>query len=289
MRPYPVGRVLVAVLAAAVGWSFCTMAAERTPKRAPAPKAAKVARAAAPIGSTTLPIALVQAYVNNPQLNAQRANTRAIDENVSIALGGYRPRVTATSSIAEAFLDTTQASGSLRSRQRGSTEVTTLGITATQTLFNGFQTGNRTRQAEAQVFSSRETLRTSEQTTLLNAAIAYMNLSRDAAVLELQRSNVTVLEATLQQTRDRFNVGEVTRTDVAQSESRLAAGRSQLLTAESNYTTSRANYRQVIGVDPPARLAPAMGVDRFSPSYACRRPRAREHPASDDHDRGLQR
>ena len=72
--------------------------------------------------------------------------------------------------------------------------MTTLGITATQTLFNGFQTGSRTRQAEAQVFSSRETLRTSEQTTLLNTAIAYMNLSRDAAVLELQRSNVTVLE-----------------------------------------------------------------------------------------------
>ena len=67
-------------------------------------------------------------------------------------------------------------------------------------------------------------------------------------------------------TRDRFNVGKVTRTDVAQSESRLAAGRSQLLTAESNYTTSRANYRQVIGVDPPARLAPAMGVDRFCSS-----------------------
>ena len=118
VRPYPVGQVLLAVLAAVVGWSFCTTAAERTPKRAPAPKAAKAAgisRAAAPIGSTTLPIALVQAYVNNPQLNAQRANTRAIDENVSIALGSYRPRVTATSSIAEAFLDTTQASGSLRS------------------------------------------------------------------------------------------------------------------------------------------------------------------------------
>jgi len=93
---------------------------------------------------------------------------------------------------------------------------------------------------------------------------AYMNLLRDSALLELQRSNVTVLEATLRQTRDRFNVGEVTRTDVAQAESRLAAGRSSLLTAESNYTTSRANYRQVIGVE-PGRLVPAMPVDRFSP------------------------
>ena len=162
------------------------------------------------------------------------------------------------------------------------------GVTATQTLFNGFQTGNRTRQAEAQVFSARETLRTTEQTVLLNAATAYMNLLRDTAILELQRSNVTVLEATLRQTRDRFNVGEVTRTDVAQAESRLAAGRSQLLTAESNYITSRANYRQVIGVE-PGRLAPAMPVDRLSPRNLAGVAGAGAHRASDDHDRGLQR
>ena len=99
------------------------------------------------------------------------------------------------------------------------------------------------------MFAARETLRTTEQTVLLSAVTAYMNLLRDTAILELQRSNVNVLEATLRQTRDRFNVGEVTRTDVAQAESRLAAGRSQLLGAESNYITSKANYRQVIGVE----------------------------------------
>ena len=88
-------------------------------------------------------------------------------------------------------------------------------------------------------------MRTTEQTVLLNAVTAYMNLLRDTAILELQRSNVKVLEATLRQTRDRFNVGEVTRTDVAQAESRLAAGRSQLLGAESNYVTSKSTYRQV--------------------------------------------
>src|SRR5262249_12824415 len=132
----------------------------------------------------------------------------------------------------------------------GSNAVTTFAATGTQTIFNGFQTGNRTRQAEAQVLSARETLRSTEQTVLLNAATAYMNLLRDAAIVELQRSNVNVLEATLRQTRDRFAAGEVTRTDVAQSESRLAAGRSQLLTAESNYVTSKATYRQVIGVEP---------------------------------------
>ena len=216
----------------------------------------------------TLPAALVHAYQNNPQLNAQRSATRATDENVAIALGGYRPRVTGTASLSEVYLDSLSKStsifGTTYSRQAGENVVQTYGLTTTQTLFNGFQTGNRTRQAEAQVFAARETLRVAEQTVLLNAATAYMNLLRDAAILELQRSNVNVLEATLRQTRDRFNVGEVTRTDVAQAESRLAAGRSQLLTAESNYVTSKATYRQVIGVE-PGKLVAATPVDRLSP------------------------
>ena len=143
--------------------------------------------------------------------------------------------------------------------------MSSFGLTTTQTLFNGFQTANRTRQAEGQVFSAREVLRTTEQSTLLNAATAYMNLLQTAAILELQRSNVNVLEVTLRQTRDRFTAGEVTRTDVAQAESRLAAGRSQLSLAESNYVTAQAQYQQVIGVPAPARLAPAAPVDRLSP------------------------
>src|SRR5439155_6745039 len=96
----------------------------------------------------TLEQALVQAYQNNPQLNAQRASARATDENVSIALGGYRPRLTATSSLSEVYLENvariTSAPGFAKST--GENAVTTVGTTATQTLFNGFQTGNRTRQ-----------------------------------------------------------------------------------------------------------------------------------------------
>jgi outer membrane protein len=111
---------------------------------------------------------------------------------------------------------------------------------------------------------ARETLRVTEQQVLLDAATAYMNLLRDQAILELNRRNVEVLTEQLKQTRDRFNVGEVTRTDVAQAESRLAAGRSQLLNAQSNEITSEANYRRVIGVD-PGKLAPGSPVDRFSP------------------------
>jgi outer membrane protein len=222
-------------------------------------------------GAGTIEGALIEAYRNNPQLNAQRAATRAIDENVPTALAGYRPRVTGTSSLTQSYTDTlskgatTARDGATYNQIVGSVAVSSFGLTTSQTLFNGFQTANRTRQAEQQVSSARETLRTTEQSTLLNAATAYMNLLQTAAILELQRSNVNVLEVTLRQTRDRFTAGEVTRTDVAQAESRLASGRSQLSQAESNYVTAQAQYLQVVGVPPPARLAAAAPVDRLSP------------------------
>ena len=145
-----------------------------------------------------------------------------------------------------------------------------IGATATETLYNGIKPPISTRQAESQVMGARETLRVTEQQVLLDAATAYMNLLRDQAILDLNRRNVEVLTEQLKQTRDRFNVGEVTRTDVAQAESRLAAGRSALLGAQSNYVTSQANYRRVIGVD-PGRLDPGTPVDRFSPPDAARR------------------
>jgi outer membrane protein len=212
----------------------------------------------------TLDWALVQAYQNNPTLNAQRAAVRAQDEAVPQALSGYRPRVSATASIGNQYTRTLTKTGPVYTDTLGDMTPHSVGVTATQTLFNGFQTAHRTRQAEAQVSSSRATLAFTESTVLLNAATAYMNLLRDAAILDLQRRNVEVLQEQLRQTRDRFNVGEVTRTDVAQAESRLAAGRAQVLQAESNYVTSRATYRQVIGVD-PGKLAAASPVDRYSP------------------------
>jgi outer membrane protein len=220
----------------------------------------------------TLEWALVQAYQNNPSLNAQRASLRATDEAVPQALSGYRPKVSITASGGINYSSTqsetvnqavfpNSVSYSNLGRDYGSRGA---GITATQTLFNGFQTANKTRQAESQVMGARETLRVTEQQVLLDAATAYMNLLRDEAILALNRSNVEVLTEQLKQTRDRFNVGEVTRTDVAQSESRLAAGRSALLGAQSNYVTSQANYRRVIGVE-PGQLAPGTPVDRLSP------------------------
>ena len=100
--------------------------------------------------------------------------------------------------------------------------MSSFGLTTTQTLFNGLQTANRTRQAEGQVSSARELLRSTEQGRCSTRPLLRWS-SATAAILELQRSNVNVLEVTLRQTRDRFTAGEVTRTDVAQAESRLAA------------------------------------------------------------------
>jgi len=218
----------------------------------------------------TLEWALVQAYQNNPSLNAQRAALRSIDENVPQALSGYRPKLSVTANGGYNATNATSrfplsTGGPLSTIQYAEAFYSrSVGATATQTLFNGFQTANRTRQAESQVMGARETLRVTEQQVLLDAATAYMNLLRDQAILDLNRRNVEVLTEQLKQTRDRFNVGEVTRTDVAQAESRLAAGRSSLLGAQSNYVTSQANYRRVIGVD-PGRLAPGTPVDRLSP------------------------
>ncbi len=225
----------------------------------------------------TLESALVQAYLNNPTLNAQRASVRVTDENVPQALSGYRPKITATITGGQQSLSETRRvvnpnlpatvapnSPATYAMQSGYNTPVALGASITQTLYNGFKTANQTRQAESQVLAARATLQLTVQTTLLNAATAYMNVLRDGAILDLQKRNVEVLQEQLRQTRDRFNVGEVTRTDVAQAESRLASGRSQVLTAEANYKASVATYRQVIGSS-PGRLSAGTPVDRFSP------------------------
>ncbi|MGB8397910.1 TolC family outer membrane protein [Bradyrhizobium sp.] len=223
-----------------------------------------------PALADTIEAALVRAYQNNPQLNAQRAQVRVTDENVPQALSGYRPRVNVTASAGYQYTDTNSTAGGgrtniSRTEIHGTNPPRSVGATVAQTLFNGQQTANRTRAAESQVSGAREGLRVLEQTVLLQAATIYMDYLRDSAIVEVQRSNVRVLEQTLKQTRDRFNVGEVTRTDVAQSEAQLAAGRTQQLTAESNLTTTRSNFRRIIGNEPEA-LAPGSPVDRFLPA-----------------------
>ncbi|MET3991753.1 TolC family outer membrane protein [Bradyrhizobium barranii] len=218
-----------------------------------------------PALADTIEAALVRAYQNNPQLNAQRAQVRSTDENVPQALSGYRPRVALTANGGYQYQDTLSSPGPGNTPINGPSVPRSVGVTVTQTLYNGNITGNRTRAAESQVSGSREALRSLDQSVLLQGASIYMDYLRDAATLEVQRSNVRVLEQTLKQTRDRFNVGEVTRTDVAQSEAQLAAGKTQALTAEANLTTTRANFRRIIGNE-PTNLAPGSPVDRFLPA-----------------------
>jgi outer membrane protein len=219
----------------------------------------------------TLDSALVKAYRNNPQLNAQRAGVRATDEGVSKAQAGYRPKLTASSNIgAEAFnyrqpnsaFGTTSAQRTLMTDQRFWPRGAQAQLS--QTLFDSGATSNSVRQAESLVLAARETLRNIEETVLFGGAQAYMNVLRDTATLNLQRSNVDVLEEQLRQTRDRFNVGEVTRTDVAQAESRLEGAHSQVAAAEAILKGDIATYRQTIGVE-PTTLAPGRPVDRLLP------------------------
>src|SRR5690242_49115 len=223
-----------------------------------------------PAIADTIEAALVRAYQNNPQLNAQRAQVRVTDENVPQALSGYRPKIGVTASLGYQYTDTNTTQGGspteiVRTEIHGADPPRSVGITATQTLFNGNQTANKTRAAESQVSGAREALRVLEESVLLSAATVYMDYLRDSAIVEVDKSNVRVLEQTLKQTQDRFNVGEVTRTDVAQAEAQLAAGKTQLLAAQATLTTTRANFRRIIGND-PVNLAPGSPVDRYLPA-----------------------
>jgi outer membrane protein len=223
----------------------------------------------APVLAETIEGALVRAYQDNPQLNAQRAQVRVTDENVPQALSGYRPKVSVTASAGYQYTDTNTTAGGtptaiVRTETHGANAPRSAGLNVSQTLFNGNQTANRTRAAESQVSGAREGLRYLEQQVLFAAAQIYMDYLRDSATVEVNKSNVRVLEQTLKQTRDRFNVGEVTRTDVAQSEAQLAAGRTLEQQAEATLTATRANYRRIIGAE-PTNLAPGSPVDRFLP------------------------
>lgn len=236
------------------------------------------------VSAETLESALAKAYGNNPNLNAQRAGVRAADEDVAQAKSGYRPRINANAEISRTYSKyDSRTPRNILGTGGEQTEWLTprgFGVELTQPIFDGFQTDNRVRQAESGVLRSREDLTNVEQNMLFSAASAYMNVLRDTAILDLQRNNVEVIDEQLRQTRDRFNVGEVTRTDVAQAESRLAAARSQASAAEANLRTSIAQYRQFIGVE-PQQLAPGRPLDRLTPRSvdAALKIALGEHPA----------
>jgi outer membrane protein len=208
-----------------------------------------------------LPEALAKAYQTNPQLNAERARQRATDENVPQALAGYRPQIVASlsaglQSVRNLLPDNTIQTANLKPW--------VIGVTVTQTLFNGFRTANNVRAAELQVQSGREALRNVGQGVLLDAVTAYTNVLANQSLVEAQRSNVAFLRETLSVTQRRLNAGDVTPTDSAQAEARLNRGLADLNAAEVALAVSQAIYAQVIG-NAPSQLRAAEVVDRYLP------------------------
>jgi outer membrane protein len=232
-----------------------------------------------PARAETLVEALANAYLINPALNAERARLRATDEQVAVAKSGLRPNVSASgdtsfkhyeadvagsptqqtqtcdavTAAAEPAFCASLAAAAAPQQNDFSTHPHGYAVTLSQPIFEGFQNLNAIRQAKATVQAGRESLRAVEQNVLLNAVTAYVDVVRDLAVVSLRESNVSVLTEQLRQTKDRFNVGEVTRTDVAQAEARRSDAVTQLYAAQANLKASRATYEQVIG-HPPSNL-----------------------------------
>ena len=199
---------------------------------------AMLAFAHAPASAESLTEALAKAYVSNPDLAAQRAALRAVDEDVAAAVSGYRPSISGQADIDRA--DQSGSSGDAATSKSASASIN-------QPLFRGFRTRNSVRAADSQVLAQRERLRSGEQQILQQVVAAYMDVVRDEAVLRLNQNQVEVLQRQLEANRDRFEVGELTRTDVAQSESRLSLAISDRTAAEGALTASREAYRRVVG------------------------------------------
>ena len=197
----------------------------------------------------TLREALVSAYHTNPTLTAQREALQATDATVAIARAAGRPSVSATAGLNRDL----SRSGILDTGGKGPT--VSLGADLSVPLYTGGSVKNSVRAAKTRVEAGRATLRAVEGDVFTQAVAAYMDVIRDRAIVELNKNNVRVLGTNLEATRDRFQIGDLTRTDVAQSEARLQLGRSQLATAQGQLTASEATYRQVIG-HPPGQLAP---------------------------------
>ncbi|MGH6866081.1 MAG: TolC family outer membrane protein [Methyloceanibacter sp.] len=224
-----------------------------------------------PAYAETLEQALSDAYLVNPVLNAERARLRAVDEQVALAKSGLRPFISGSADVN--YVNQNSDRARVGGFDLGAAGITTDGVTyprgysvqLSQPLFEGFQNINAIRQAKATVQAARESLRSVEQTILLDAASAYVNVVRDTAVVKLRENDVSVLSEQLKATKDRFDVGEVTRTDVAQAEARRAEALATLAVAQANLKTSRAAYEQVIG-HPPGDLVTPPSIRHLLPA-----------------------
>jgi len=225
--------------------------------------ACAVAAGAFPFGARAQGIqdALAEAYRNNPQLLAQRARVRATDEQVPQALAGWRPTVDMTADAGTSRYETNIPSSSSPALQHREPKSTKLELT--QPLYRGGRTRAATSEAENNVKAERARLVAVEQRVLLDAATAYLDLYREIAVLDLNVNNEQVLRRQLEATRDRFQVGEITRTDVFQAEARLARATADRIKAEGDIEIARASFVKVIGAAPPAAPALPASPDRL--------------------------
>ncbi len=182
--------------------------------------------------------ALAKAYQFNSELNSARAGVRVTDEDVAIAKSGYRPTIAGTASPTYVTQEGTRIA------------TFSFGVQINQTLFDGLQTRNNIRAAESRVFASNESLRNTEQNILFSAASAYMDVIRDRQIAALTSRNLEFLSEQVRAARSRFDVGEGTRTDVAQADASRAAALAQVSSARAQVSISEATYRQVVGEDP---------------------------------------
>ncbi|HEY9553103.1 TolC family outer membrane protein [Allosphingosinicella sp.] len=234
---------LAALLVAGAGQSQTT-----APQQPVSPAQAEVPDQA---DTETLREALVQTYRTNPTLTGQRAQVRTLDEDVAIAKAQGRPQISATAGVNQ---DLTRTGG-------GNGRNFSAGVDVSLPLFQGGRVRNSVRAADVRVLAGRATLRATQGDIFTEAVAAYMDVIRDRSVVTLNRNQVQVLETNLQASEDRFEVGDLTRTDVAQSEARLSLARSTLAIAEGQLDASEENYRRVIGelpgdLQPPPPLPP---------------------------------
>lgn len=217
----------------------------------------------ATVSAETITGALVKAYQFNSSFNSARAGARATDENVAIAKSGYRPVITGTGSI---NYTSTNVNPRLVGAANSSSRITTgsFGVQIQQTLFDGFQTKNNVHSAEAQVQASFENLRNTEMNTLFNAASAYMDVIRDRRIAVLTEQNLEFLNEQARAARSRLEVGEGTRTDVAQADASRSEAVAQLAAARANALASAASYRAIVGED-PGNLKPAAPLAKLLP------------------------
>ncbi|WP_270938922.1 TolC family outer membrane protein [Falsiroseomonas oryzae] len=206
-----------------------------------------------PAAGQSLQEALALAYSNNPTLQAARANLRAVDENVPQALAGWRPTVQITGSAGQT-VSSTNSGDNISAPWRARNPAAMQG-SVTQPIYQGGRTTSSTRRAENQVLAQRARLFATEQQVMLDTVNAYVAVIRDQEEVRLNTNNVQVLTRQLQATNERFRVGEITRTDVAQAESRLAGAIASRAESEGRLQTSRATFTRIVG-QPPLRLTP---------------------------------